>query len=89
MHTIESPFLPSSFLIAKMIDLLNRYYQRLLTREEAIELIPLVEKEWEEISKGKIKLADDLSDLLTALNGYAYGSIELVPYGDKILHFDY
>jgi hypothetical protein len=63
----------------KMIGLLQKYYKRQLTRDEAAELIPLIQYEWERaLRRGKTQYAEELSDLLIALNGYAHGSINLV-----------
>jgi hypothetical protein len=82
---MSSNILPFDLDKNKMVDLLKRYYQRHLTREEALELIPLLEKEWEiAMTKGRTKFAEELSDLLIALNGYAHGSLEVTPIVTRV-----
>jgi hypothetical protein len=58
--------------------LLNRLYRNELTREEAIELKPLLEQIWRRtLRMGDTEMARKISDTLIGLNGFIQASLPL------------
>jgi hypothetical protein len=65
----------------KLKDLFQRFKKGILTREEAIELEPLLERERKKaLNKGDIELARDIVSMLIGLKGYINHRIDL--YGN-------
>ena len=65
----------------KLVYLLNKFNQKLLTREEAVELKPLIERIWKKaLDDDNIELASKMSTMLIALNGYISGKVTLSDY---------
>jgi hypothetical protein len=63
----------------KLRYLLERLSKKILQREEAIELKPLLERIWNDaVRQGDTEFASELAQMLIALNGYIHGRIELV-----------
>jgi hypothetical protein len=61
-----------------MIRLIKRFQQRALTEEEALHLIPLLEKEWNRaISDDNLEFAEKLANMIIALNAYVAGRVTL------------
>ena len=61
-----------------LIRLLTNFQQRTLTQEEALHLIPLLEKEWNKaIDSNNLKLAEKLANMVIALNAYIAGRVTL------------
>lgn len=62
----------------KLLQLLERYQEKKLSREEAIELNPLIERIWDNaLQTNDIKTAEQMSTVLVALNAYIAGRISL------------
>jgi hypothetical protein len=62
----------------KLLELFERYQQKKLSHEEAIELKPLIERIWEYALEIKdFETADQMSTILIALNAYIAGRISL------------
>jgi len=71
----------------KLLHLLERYQEKKLSQENAIELKPLIERIWENaLDINDIKTAEQMSTVLVALNAYIAGRISLYrpPRFDKV-----
>jgi hypothetical protein len=62
----------------KLLDLLERYYQKRLTHDDALELMPLIERIWQNaLDNNDTKTASEMSTILIALNAYIAGRVSL------------
>jgi hypothetical protein len=63
----------------KLQYLLKKLSKRILKREEAIELVPLLERiSKEAVTKGDSEFASEVAKMLIALDGYIQGRVTLV-----------
>ena len=65
----------------KLQYLLSRFKDGILTREQALELRPLLERKRKKALNEDIELARDIMSMLIGLNGYIEGRIDL--YGNS------
>jgi len=82
--------LPIDLNREKLRYLLEKLKTRTLQREEAEELIPLVERIWYDVVKqgNDPDFASEIAQMLIALDGYIHRRIELVEYvpiSDKLV----
>lgn len=73
----------------KLRYLLERLSKRILQREEAVELQPLLQSLWKDVIKRGTDpdFASEIAQMLVALDGYIHGRIELVenvPISDRL-----
>jgi hypothetical protein len=71
----------------KLRDLLERYHQKKLSLEEALELRPLIERIWQNaLDIGNTRTASEMSTILITLNAYIAGAVSLYepPKVDKV-----
>lgn len=62
----------------RLLHLLELYHQKTLTREQALELEPLIERIWKNALEMKdYKTAAEMSTILVALNAYIAGRVSL------------
>jgi hypothetical protein len=62
----------------KLRDLLERYHQKKLSPEDALELRPLIERIWQNaLDVNDMKTASEMSTILIALNAYIHGRVSL------------
>jgi hypothetical protein len=80
--------LPIDINREKLRDLLERLSNRTLQRKEAEELVPLLERIWNDaIKQGDASLASELAQILIALDDYIHGRvniIEIIPIREKL-----
>jgi hypothetical protein len=75
---MSSNTLPIDLDKEKLDHLLQKLENRTLTRDEAKELVPLLEKEWKKaLSKEDNNLSMEISSLLIALNAFISGRVNL------------